>query len=70
MFRKQRAQHQNGGAHRFHEFIGRVKVSDCAAVYLNIELLIDDWLHAHAAQQLEHCRDIKKMGQIAYGDFV
>ncbi len=47
VFGKQRPQDKNGGAHRLYQFVRRAQIGDRAAVDFDIELLIDNGLHAH-----------------------
>src|SRR5690606_32985047 len=59
------AQHQDGSAHGFYEFIGRRKVIDAVGINLHPHSLIYRDSDAHAAQQCEHGGDVVQMGHIA-----
>lgn len=66
--RQHRAQHQDRGTHGLHQFVRRDQGFDAAGIDFDVELLVDDRLHAHAAEQFDHGGNVVQVRQVADGD--
>jgi hypothetical protein len=64
--REQGAEHQNRGAHGLHQLVGREMLLDARGVHLDAHLLVDRERDAHAAQQLDHGRDVLQMRHVRH----
>jgi hypothetical protein len=65
--RQQRAQHDDRGAHRAHQLVGRDGLADRRCVDLDPHAVVDRHAHAHAAEQLDHGRDVVQVRHVADG---
>ena len=65
--RDQRAEHEDRGAHGFHQLVGCNQGLDAARVDFDAELLVDYRLNAHATEQLDHGGDVVQVRQVAHG---
>ena len=63
-----RAEYQDRGAHGLDQLVRRDQGLDGAGIDFDRELLVDDRLHAHAAEQLDHGGDVVQVRQVAHGD--
>src|SRR5690606_5604862 len=59
------AQHQNRSTHGLDQLVGRHQRLDAAGIDFDAELLVDDRLHAHAAEQFDHGGDVVQVRQVA-----
>ncbi len=64
---QQRPQHQDRGAHRLDQLIGRIAVLHLGAIELDRHLLAHHRLHAHVAEQLQGGGDVLQVRQVADG---
>ncbi|MNO64464.1 hypothetical protein D3C76_551920 [compost metagenome] len=66
--RDHRAEHQDRSAHGFHQLVRCDQGLDAGGIDLDVELLVDHRLHAHATEQFDHGGDVVQVRQVAYGD--
>ena len=62
--RQQRPQHQDGGAHGFHQFVGRFLVRDGFAAEGDVVLVVERDAHAHVAEQRQHGADVLEVRHV------
>ena len=62
--RQRRAQHQDGGAHGFHHFVGGFLVRDGFAAQGDVVLVVQRDAHAHVAEQGQHGADVLEMRHV------
>src|SRR5690606_23669321 len=62
------SQHQNGGAHGFHQLVGRDQGGDAGRVHFDVELVAHHRLYTHATEQLDHGGNVVQVRQVADSD--
>ena len=64
----QRAKHQYGGAHGLYQLVRCMEVLDGVGVHFNTHLFVNEQLHPHATEQLDHGGNIVQVRQVADGN--